>query len=44
MRTDGDSARLRWLERHLDDLSALYWASFRDTILPLVGTTVTEHP
>ncbi|MFI0192745.1 hypothetical protein ACH4PW_35045 [Streptomyces sp. NPDC017082] len=41
--TDRDSARLWWLERHLDDLSALDWASFRDTILPLVGTSVTEH-
>ncbi|MFC8176426.1 hypothetical protein [Streptomyces sp. NPDC057325] len=41
--TDRDSARLWWLERHLDDLSALSWASFRDTILPLVGTSVTEH-
>ncbi|MER6567444.1 hypothetical protein ABT288_14945 [Streptomyces sp. NPDC001093] len=41
--TDRDSARLWWLERHLDDLSALDWASFTDTILPLVGTSVTEH-
>ncbi|MFI2640811.1 hypothetical protein [Streptomyces sp. NPDC018610] len=41
--TDGDSARLWWLEQHLDDLSALNWASFRDTILPLVGTSVTER-
>jgi hypothetical protein len=41
--TDRDSARLWWLERHLDDLSALNWATFRDTILPLVGTSVTER-
>ncbi|GHJ40664.1 hypothetical protein [Streptomyces sp. TS71-3] len=41
--TDRNTARLWWLERHLDDLSALNWASFKDTILPLVGTSVAER-
>ncbi|MFF1648320.1 hypothetical protein [Streptomyces sp. NPDC058240] len=36
---DHDTARLWWLERDLDDPSALDWASFRETILPL-----TEAP
>ncbi|MGW7362125.1 hypothetical protein ACWGI8_01555 [Streptomyces sp. NPDC054841] len=40
---DRDTARLRWLERHLDDLSALDWTAFKNTILPLVGTSVTER-
>lgn len=41
--TDRDSARLWWLEQHLDDLTALNWTSFKDTILPLVGTSVAER-
>ncbi|MFB7983529.1 hypothetical protein [Streptomyces vinaceus] len=40
---DRDTARLWWLERHLDDLSALDWTSFNNTILPLVGTSVAER-
>ncbi|MEU7016168.1 hypothetical protein [Streptomyces sp. NPDC046385] len=40
---DRDTARLWWLERHLDDLSALDWASFENAILPLAGTSVTER-
>ncbi|MFD9721988.1 hypothetical protein [Streptomyces sp. NPDC059076] len=41
--TNRDSARLWWLERHLDDLSTLDWATFQDTILPLAGASVTEE-
>ncbi|MCX4768320.1 MULTISPECIES: hypothetical protein [Streptomyces] len=40
---DRDAARLWWLERHLDGLSALDWAAFQDAILPLVGTSVIER-
>ncbi|MFG2094608.1 hypothetical protein [Streptomyces sp. NPDC048612] len=41
--TDRDAARLWWLEQHLDDLSGLNWDSFRDAILPVVGTSVAER-
>ncbi|MFK0049896.1 hypothetical protein ACIQU4_38470 [Streptomyces sp. NPDC090741] len=40
--TDRETARLWWLERHLDDLSSLDWASFRNTILPLAGASATD--
>ncbi|MFF9012387.1 hypothetical protein ACF09C_05365 [Streptomyces sp. NPDC014870] len=40
---DRDTARLWWLERHLDDLSSLDWEAFRSTILPMVGTSVSEY-
>ncbi|RPF44758.1 hypothetical protein EDD96_1296 [Streptomyces sp. Ag109_G2-6] len=39
---DQNTARLWWLEQHLDDLSALDWTSFQEAILPVVGTSATE--
>lgn len=41
--TDRESARLWWLEKHLDDLPTLNWETFKDTIHPLAATSVTER-
>ncbi|MEU2721576.1 hypothetical protein [Streptomyces smyrnaeus] len=36
--TKPEAARNWWLERHLDDLSTIDWNTFREKVLPLVGT------
>ncbi|MFI8424003.1 hypothetical protein [Streptomyces sp. NPDC085479] len=40
--TDRDSARVWWLERHLDNLTSLDWGAFQAVFRPLTGTAVTE--
>ncbi|MEU3401239.1 hypothetical protein [Streptomyces filamentosus] len=40
--TDRDSARVWWMERHLDDLSGLDWGTFQAVFRPLAGTAVAE--
>ncbi|WP_208882141.1 hypothetical protein [Streptomyces armeniacus] len=35
--TQPETARNWWLERHLDDLGAIDWDTFREKVLPLVG-------